>query len=515
MEPREDQQKDTEERMPPMTGTDLELPTLDRPTNKRPAGSDKPDADINENVTNVAEKVSDVLEEQTVQRNSLSPEQREELRLQVLAGQAELEDVILRYNSGELDMITPRDRLALIAYLTSHLKHYHAEDLPDLLLQLIPFADERSKAMIFGALWENQYLRRRIMYKFFLVDGGLDPHDENFHSTLLSDIQGLDILPLLAQRGVYKPKGEQLLSFEKTLLEHKRYGYEMLTMLIDQKVLPLLDEVRWDYEWYKQLYDDARFFRDFLRDPDTTHEQLVEVSHSILNEDHDMNAPLTMALLRLQERDVDSFLYLIENYDQLSADEIQNIVEGIFFESVDDDDQKVRAYVTDTLGAGGFGRVYRCKYLVSEDLSLRSGAAKLPHVKGYFFDQERENAEVVRSWNSEHLNTALAITQDFIVFESADNVKSLRRAPNELPIRDTLRSLIGMIDGVAEYQERKYVHGDLKGENVILMKLEDGWYTQVIDNNPLAVNYGVYLSSENNHEIIKNWVLTPDVSTNA
>ncbi|MCA9373853.1 hypothetical protein KC725_01695 [Candidatus Peregrinibacteria bacterium] len=513
MEPREDQQKDTEEHMPSMSDMDVNLPTLERPEKKQDTQTEE--SAIDDNVTNVAKKVSEVLDAPTEKNSPLSPEERAELRQKVLAGQAELQDVIRRFNSGELAMTSPSDRLALIAYLIAHLKDYHAEDLPDMLLQLVQFADERTRSMLFATLWKSPYLRKRYLYKFFLVDEGLDPHYEKFHRRLVSDIQGLDILALLAQRDVYKPTGEYLLTFEKRLLEYRRYGHEVLTMLIEQKALPLLDEVRGEYESHKQLYDDTRLFRDLLRNPDTTHEKLVEVSHTILNEEYDRNDPMSMALLRLQERDVDSFLFLIENHDLLSPDEIQTVAEGIYFESVDDDNQRVRAYVTDTLGEGGFGRVYRCQYFVNEDTSIRFGAAKLPHTKGFFFDQERENAEVVRSWNSEHLNTALEITKDFIVYESADNVQSLRRAPNELPVRDTLRALIGMIDGVAEYQERKYVHGDLKGENVILFQLEGGWYTQVIDNNPLAVNDGLYRTEKDKPELLKNWAFTPSFSTSA
>ncbi|HMR00853.1 MAG TPA: hypothetical protein PKA32_00515 [Candidatus Gracilibacteria bacterium] len=500
MEPREESQQETREQQPQFFGESAE---------------DSPAAtEVEQRSAAISEQIDDVLQMPTNPVQALSPEKLAELKWGVLNGVAPIKDALLRFYSGELQPQNMKEDLALIEYFVDCLKQYIGEDLLNALLQMVPLADARLRGMIFVTLWDNPHLRTQYLYKFFLEDGGLDPHDENFHLIMVDELQGLNILALLAANNKYRPVESQLLAFEQGLLNHGRYGAEILTGLLDRHGFGLLEEVRELYERLLQIYEDCDVLRNFLRNTENAREKLDVIGHAILNETYDEHNDVSMALLRLQERDVDSYVFINENHENLTDDELQAIFEGSFYESMDDENRRIRAYVTHTLGEGGFGRVFRCGYFVDEDPSIRFGAAKVPHESGDLqFYLERKRAAKVQTWKAHSVNTAKAITESFIVYESGDNVRSLLQARKETPANDCLEALLAVMDGIAVYQNKKCVHGDLKGSNVIMIEKGDGWHTQLIDNNPTEVNSYIYTPSEFGDKVIKTWVATPGYAT--
>lgn len=460
----------------------------------------------------VADHVADVMgTDFPTPHHALSPEALDKLWNDIYDNRAQVHEVLFRLHRGEL---VPDERL--FNFLIAGLLHYRGVDLLEVLSSYASQFQEHQKLQLFHQLFEDPWLRKHHLTRFFKKKL-LDPHLPFIHTTLLYREEGLPVLSWLAQNELYFPDEDEMLVFERKLMDGDRFGFEVLQSLVQRTdhPFPVLEPLQQEYESLEQRYADSDVFLEFLRNDPNYASRLARIFEDINEERADTNDPVAMALSRLMERDLPSYLLLIENYDEVEPEYVQALLDGRFYERADQDGDAIRAYITRELGAGGLGRVYHSRFVRGEDRTMRFGASKVPHQRHRrTFEQERRQAGLVQQWDSPYVNKALAITEDFIVYESALQSANLLESRDRLPPRELLRLFLDVIDGVLEYQRRGFVHGDLKGMNVLVLRDAAGQRAQLIDNSPVEVKDSMFRYAANG-EALPTWACTPDYMLNS
>jgi hypothetical protein len=202
----------------------------------------------------------------------------------------------------------------------------------------------------------------------------------------------------------------------------------------------------------------------------------------------DPNNKMDAALERLKARDPEGYNILKESSSTLDANYIQAIIQGNKVQFTDSNGKKVTAYEGNFIAKGGLGTVCHVAYVPEGSNVLQYAVIKRPHKgKEAWFDTDRANAGIVGEWDSPYINRALHVGPDVIIYETGKNAKSLfdrLYESKDISPYDAVKVAIDALKGVAVYQGKGYVHGDLKPENIIAFDGPNGIQGQLIDNSP-------------------------------
>jgi hypothetical protein len=201
----------------------------------------------------------------------------------------------------------------------------------------------------------------------------------------------------------------------------------------------------------------------------------------------DVQNEIDAALERLKQRDPVGYRILSSNSTNLDVNYIQAIIQGSRVEFSDTNGQRIIAYDGGHIASGGMGAVYRVAYVVEGSSELKYAVIKRPHEHTKEqFEKEKQSAELVQAWDSEYINKSLHIGEEAIIYETGKNSKSMSERLPTLSDYDAVGVLIDSLRGVAEYQKRGYLHGDLKEANILIIDTKRGPRAQLIDNSPVS-----------------------------
>ncbi|MBU1953640.1 hypothetical protein KKH03_01555 [Patescibacteria group bacterium] len=367
------------------------------------------------------------------------------------------------------------------------------ERVLSLLFLYADFLTEDQQIRLFMQMNYNARIRDEWLQIFF-EDGKLNPAIPEIEDGLMQTAYGINILVLLAFDGKYVPRNEKVLVFAKKLLAAGRFGVEALQRMTagTQPLFRLPDELRDEFDVQNELYEDSNRVYNFIHDNADYAEKIGRLIEEIVAGTWNVRDPLAQTLGRLRERDETGFVLLKENVAGLTPDYIQAIIEGIFLEDVDADGLHIRAYEGKILGSGGMGRVFSTAYCAGDSKELRFQALKVANEsREEIFEVEKDRAPMVREWNNPHINKPLHICSSCIIYETGKNAKDLEVDIDNLPPRRWLQQFIYAMKGAAEYQGRRYIHGDIKPNNVLSYDIPEGRKTVLIDNSPTKADAGL------------------------
>ncbi len=199
----------------------------------------------------------------------------------------------------------------------------------------------------------------------------------------------------------------------------------------------------------------------------------------------DPNNKIDAALDRLKARDPIGYGIIKENAATLDNDYMQSIIQGNKIEFTNSEGKKVTAYEGGYIAEGGMGVVHHVAFVVEGSNKLQYQVIKRAH-KGRetFFEGDKQSAGIVKEWDSPYLNKALQIGPDVIIYETGANAGDMSKRLPQMSNYDAVKVMIDALKGVKVYQDKGFIHADLKPWNILVTDGPNGPQGQLIDNNP-------------------------------
>jgi len=189
-------------------------------------------------------------------------------------------------------------------------------------------------------------------------------------------------------------------------------------------------------------------------------------------------------------------------YEILLSADIEELVDaeiiiGLFlmrtFEATTEKGDLIYGYIGKTAGKGANGQVRHIYYINPQDGKIKLGALKTS-VEGCerLLNTEKEGQKTMNNWEHSAILRAIHMGEGFIIYETHKDSFNMRMEKYDtetdermrdlrLPLGESLKAVISIIEVIKEFQSNGYFHGDIKPSNILIM----GGKPKLIDSSPM------------------------------